>query len=122
MAGRQHRRDFPRGVARQSHPHDVRGDADQLRPELAGVAVEESPHATSDTVRSVAISAVGKQTDRQNSPEAADAVHRARTDWVIDVKVALDEDDGDADQNPRNTSDENSRGRGDESTRRSDRD
>src|ERR1019366_8837921 len=54
--------------------HDrVHRDTDQLGEKLTSVAVEQAAHGTRDTVPSVAVGAVGKQTKRQRAPCTATA-------------------------------------------------
>ena len=64
----QHGRDLVGNVGHGAHSHEVGHAADQLRGELARVAVEQPPHRAVDPVPAVAIGAVGEQADRQDAP------------------------------------------------------
>src|ERR1039458_2139936 len=64
---------------RKGEYHDrVHCDTDQLGEKLTSVAVEQAAHRTRDTVPSVAVGAVGKQTKRQRAPYSARTVHSDR--------------------------------------------
>ena len=71
------------------------GGGDDLRAELPeAAAVEQAGDGALDAVPAVAVGAVGEQARRRDAPEAADAVHGDRADRVVDLELALDEDDG----------------------------
>ena len=67
--------------------------ADQLRHELAGIAVEQAGDVAGHAVPGAAVVAlaVGEQADRDDAPDAVGAVHRDRADRIVDLQHALDE-------------------------------
>ena len=61
--------------------------------ELAWVAVEQAADGARDAVEAVTVGAVGEQAERDHAPQAVDAVDGRRADRVVDLELALDEDD-----------------------------
>ena len=72
---------------------EQRRDANQLRDQLAGVAVEQAGHRAGHAVPGAAVVAlaVGEEPDGDDAPDAVGAVHRDRADRVVQLQHALDE-------------------------------
>ena len=79
---------------------DQRCHADQLRDQLARIAVEQAGDDTVHAVPGAAVVAlaVGEQTDGDHAPQAVGAVHRNGADRIVDLHHLLDELDREADQ------------------------
>src|SRR6476620_3997311 len=80
------REDDPGQAPRPEEPDE---NVEDLRGELAAVAVEESLHAVvrgcTDAVPTLAVGPVGEQADREHAPGAGHPVHRDRPARIVDV-------------------------------------
>src|SRR5512141_375201 len=108
-------------VADDGDVDDVRQRPDALCEELRGVPVEESLHRPGDAVPAVAVGAVREQPEGEHAPGPVHPVDRDRAHRVVDLECPLDEEDGDAQQDPRDHPDEDRDGSGDESAGGGDR-
>src|SRR3954463_15881242 len=99
---------------------EQRGDAHELRRQLARVAVEESGDGTADAVPASAVVArsVREQTYRQGSPESVHAVDRDGANRIVHLQDVLDDGHGDAHEYARDEADDGRARRADESARR----
>ena len=107
-------------VEHAERPNDDHDAANELGYELTRVAIEQAPDGSRDAVESITVGSVGEQAEGDESPQAVDAVNGRRTNRVVDLERALDEDDGQHDKDAGDQSDEDRRPRADERTRSGD--
>src|SRR3954453_14540991 len=88
------------GEAEREDDPEQRGDAHQLRRQLARVAVEESGDGTAHAVPASAVIArsVREETYRQDSPQSVRAVDRDGADRIVHLEDVLDESHRHADE------------------------
>src|SRR5262249_55546862 len=98
----------------------VGANADNLRHELRGIAVEQSANGACDSVPSVAVGAIGQETESQAAPRAVHPVNRDCADWIVDLYYFLDEERRLDNENSRNDTDQAGGRGGNESARCSD--
>ena len=91
-----HIQELEHDVADHPDVNDIGQDADALRGELAGIAVEKAGHGPLHTVETVPVGSIGKKPQRENAPGAVEAVDGDSTHRVVDFENSLDKDHGPA--------------------------
>src|SRR5208337_1192076 len=94
--------------AQGEHETKQSGHTDQLGHKLAGVAIEETGHGAVDAVPRAAVVAfaVGKESQRNDTPNATCAVHRDGAYGVVHFQYAFDEGHGDTYQDASDQADD----------------